>query len=120
MATVLVQNGTLKLGDSLVAGTVYGKVRAMVNDRGDNVKKAGPSVPVEVLGLSDVPAAGDLLACRLLGFRPERIRLVEGAFEPMRWPIAAGRPELPSWPEGSFPAARAPAGWVGEIEMGGK
>ncbi len=62
VATVLVQNGTLKLGDSLVAGTVYGKVRAMVNDRGDNVKKAGPSVPVEVLGLSDVPAAGDILA----------------------------------------------------------
>ncbi|MBR3722790.1 MAG: translation initiation factor IF-2 [Selenomonadaceae bacterium] len=62
VATVLVQNGTLRIGDSIIAGTVYGKVRAMVNDRGDNVKKAGPSVPVEVLGFNDVPAAGDLLA----------------------------------------------------------
>ena len=62
VATVLVQNGTLKIGDSIVAGTTYGKVRAMINDRGDNVKKAGPSVPVEVLGLNDVPAAGDILA----------------------------------------------------------
>ena len=62
VATVLVQNGTLKIGDSIIAGTVHGKVRAMINDRGDNVKKAGPSVPVEVLGLSDVPAAGDILA----------------------------------------------------------
>ncbi|MBR3622295.1 MAG: translation initiation factor IF-2 [Selenomonadaceae bacterium] len=62
VATVLVQNGTLRIGDSIIAGTVYGKVRAMVNDRGDNVRKAGPSVPVEVLGFNDVPAAGDLLA----------------------------------------------------------
>ena len=62
VATVLVQSGTLRIGDSMVAGTTYGKVRAMVNDRGDNVKKAGPSVPVEVLGLNDVPAAGDIFA----------------------------------------------------------
>lgn len=62
VATVLVQSGTLRIGDSIIAGNVYGKVRAMVNDRGDNVKKAGPSVPVEVLGFNDVPAAGDLLA----------------------------------------------------------
>lgn len=62
VATVLVQNGTLRIGDHIVAGTTFGRVRAMVNDRGDNVKKAGPSVPVEVLGLSDVPAAGDILA----------------------------------------------------------
>ena len=62
VATVLVQNGTLRIGDSIVAGTTYGKVRAMINDRGENVKKAGPSVPVEVLGLSDVPEAGDELA----------------------------------------------------------
>ncbi len=62
VATVLVQSGTLRIGDSIVAGTTFGKVRAMINDRGDNVKKAGPSVPVEVLGLNDVPAAGDLLA----------------------------------------------------------
>ncbi len=62
VATVLVQNGTLRIGDAIVAGTTFGHVRAMINDRGDNVKKAGPSVPVEVLGLNDVPAAGDLLA----------------------------------------------------------
>lgn len=62
VATVLVQNGTLRIGDSIVCGTTYGKVRAMANDRGENVKKAGPSVPVEILGLNDVPEAGDILA----------------------------------------------------------
>ncbi|WP_294157648.1 translation initiation factor IF-2 [uncultured Selenomonas sp.] len=62
VATVLVQNGTLRIGDSIVCGTTYGKVRAMINDRGENVKKAGPSVPVEILGLNDVPEAGDVLA----------------------------------------------------------
>ncbi len=62
VATVLVQNGTLRIGDSVVCGTTYGKVRAMIDDRGNNVKKAGPSVPVEILGLNDVPAAGDILA----------------------------------------------------------
>ena len=62
VATVLVQNGTLRIGDYIVAGTTYGRVRAMMNERGDNLKKAGPSVPVEVLGLNDVPAAGDILA----------------------------------------------------------
>ncbi len=62
VATVLVQKGTLRIGDYVVAGTTSGRVRAMINDRGDNVKKAGPSVPVEVLGLNDVPAAGDILA----------------------------------------------------------
>ncbi len=61
VATVLIQKGTLQIGDSIIAGTAYGKVRAMVNDRGEKVKKAGPSTPVEVLGLSDVPAAGDVL-----------------------------------------------------------
>ena len=62
VATVLVQNGTLRIGDSVVCGTTYGKVRAMLNDRGENVKKAAPSVPVEILGLNDVPEAGDVLA----------------------------------------------------------
>nr|WP_051074256.1 translation initiation factor IF-2 [Effusibacillus pohliae] len=60
VATVLVQNGTLRVGDVVVAGTTYGKVRAMVNDRGRRVKEAGPSYPVEILGLNDVPSAGDL------------------------------------------------------------
>ncbi|GBG54827.1 translation initiation factor IF-2 [Sporomusaceae bacterium FL31] len=61
VATVLIQKGTLQIGDSIIAGTTYGKVRAMINDRGEKVKKAGPSTPVEVLGLADVPAAGDVL-----------------------------------------------------------
>ena len=61
VATGLVQRGTLHIGDTIIAGTSYGKVRAMINDRGEKVKKALPSTPVEVLGLNDVPAAGDIL-----------------------------------------------------------
>ena len=61
VATVLVQNGTLKTGDIVVAGTATGRVRAMVDDRGNKVKKAGPSVPVEIIGLSEVPEGGDIL-----------------------------------------------------------
>ena len=61
VATVLIQKGTLHIGDTIIAGTAYGKVRAMINDRGEKVKKAGPSTPVEVLGLADVPQAGDVL-----------------------------------------------------------
>ena len=61
VATVLVQRGTLHIGDTIIAGTSYGKVRAMINDRGEKVKKALPSTPVEGLGLNDVPAAGDIL-----------------------------------------------------------
>ena len=60
VATVLVQNGTLRVGDIVVAGTAVGRVRAMVDDRGNQVKKAGPSVPVEIIGLSEVPEGGDL------------------------------------------------------------
>ena len=59
VATVLVQKGTLKVGDYLVAGTITGKVRAMVDDKGRNVKTAGPSMPVSILGLESVPNAGD-------------------------------------------------------------
>jgi translation initiation factor IF-2 len=59
IATVIVQEGTLKVGDSLVTGVVYGRVRAMVNDRGDQVEEVPPGYPVEVLGLSGVPIAGD-------------------------------------------------------------
>ncbi|MEM7579772.1 MAG: translation initiation factor IF-2 [Mastigocoleus sp.] len=59
VATLLIQNGSLRVGDTLVAGSVFGKVRAMVDDRGNRVEVADPSFAVEVLGLSDVPAAGD-------------------------------------------------------------
>jgi len=59
VATVLVQRGTLRVGDPLVAGAAWGRVRALINDKGDQVKEAGPSMPVQVLGLSDVAAAGD-------------------------------------------------------------
>jgi translation initiation factor IF-2 len=59
VATVLVQSGTLRRGDVLLAGSVYGKIRAMLDDRGKNTTEAGPSVPVAVIGLNDVPAAGD-------------------------------------------------------------
>ncbi|MDG2990241.1 translation initiation factor IF-2 [Candidatus Synechococcus calcipolaris G9] len=59
VATLLVQNGTLQIGDVLVAGSSFGRVRAMIDDRGEQVKQAAPSFAVEVLGLSDVPAAGD-------------------------------------------------------------
>ncbi|MFW5655138.1 MAG: translation initiation factor IF-2, partial [Roseicyclus sp.] len=61
VATVLVQKGTLKQGDIFVVGEQWGKVRALVNDHGDRVKEAGPSVPVEVLGLNGTPEAGDVL-----------------------------------------------------------
>ncbi len=61
VATVLVQNGTLRQGDIFVVGEQWGKVRALVNDKGERVKEAGPSVPVEVLGLNGTPEAGDVL-----------------------------------------------------------
>ncbi|MBO5320309.1 MAG: translation initiation factor IF-2 [Ruminococcus sp.] len=60
IATLLVQNGTLKQGDVLIAGTAVGRVRVMTNDKGRTVKSAGPSVPVEITGLADVPSAGDI------------------------------------------------------------
>ena len=61
VATVLVQKGTLKQGDIFVVGEQWGKVRALINDKGERVKEAGPSVPVEVLGLNGTPEAGDVL-----------------------------------------------------------
>ena len=60
VATVLVQKGTLHVGDFISAGSCYGKVRAMIDDKGRRVKEAGPSTPVEILGLSDVPSAGEV------------------------------------------------------------
>ena len=60
MATVLVQKGTLNVGDNVTVGTAFGKIRAMIDDKGRRVKKAGPSTPVEILGLNEVPQAGEV------------------------------------------------------------
>lgn len=60
VATVLVQNGTLNIGDFFVVGNTHGKVRTMIDEKGKNIKKAGPSTPVEITGLSEVPDAGDI------------------------------------------------------------
>lgn len=61
VATVLIQTGTLRVGDTVIAGGAYGRVRAMTNDRGQSVNEAGPSVPVEIIGFSEVPQAGDVM-----------------------------------------------------------
>ena len=63
VATVLVQKGTLHVGDNIAIGAAYGKVRAMMDDKGRRVKEATPSTPVEILGLNDVPSAGEVLIC---------------------------------------------------------
>lgn len=68
VATLLVQNGTLRVGDPIVVGNTFGRVRAMVNDLGQRVKEAGPSTPVEITGLNDVPQAGD----QFLVFKDEK------------------------------------------------
>ncbi|WP_066893768.1 translation initiation factor IF-2 [Clostridium nigeriense] len=59
VATLLIQNGTLHVGDSILVGSTYGRIRAMFDDKGKSIKNAGPSIPVEILGLSEVPSAGD-------------------------------------------------------------
>ena len=63
VATVLVQKGTLKVGQPIACGSCYGKVRAMIDDKGRRVKEAGPSTPVEILGLNNVPNAGEIFVC---------------------------------------------------------
>ena len=68
VATLLVQNGTLHQGDSIVVGNTYGRIRAMVNDLGQRIKTAGPSTPVEITGINDVPQAGD----RFVVFKDEK------------------------------------------------
>ncbi|HAY83596.1 MAG TPA: translation initiation factor IF-2, partial [Chloroflexi bacterium] len=61
IATILVQNGTLHVGDTLIAGLAHGRIRAMFDFYGNNIEEAGPSTPVSVMGLNDVPSAGDLI-----------------------------------------------------------
>jgi translation initiation factor IF-2 len=82
VATLLVQNGTLQVGDILVAGSVFGKVRAMIDDRGNRVEEASPSFAVEVLGLNDVPAAGDEFTVH--GSEKEARSIAEGREEEQR------------------------------------
>lgn len=85
VATVIIQEGTLRIGDSYVAGSHYGKVRAMFNDRGQKISEAGPSIPVEVIGFDDVPQAGDTLivvtderiAKQISLYRQEKVRQKE-------------------------------------------
>ena len=82
VATVLVQNGTLKVGDNFIAGAIYGKVRAMFDENSNLVKEAGPSTPVEVLGLQGLPLAGDSFQCiaddakarQMAQYRQEKMR----------------------------------------------
>lgn len=82
IATVVVQRGTLHTGDIIVAGAVWGRVRALINDKGETVKEAGPSVPVEILGLQGVPEAGDTFviaesdrkAKEVAAFRDQKLR----------------------------------------------
>src|SRR5579864_5760380 len=82
VATVLVANGTLRVGDYFICGAVFGRVRAMLNDRGEQVRKAEPSTPVEVLGLDSLPEAGDdfqvvtdtAKAKQIVGFRDQKLR----------------------------------------------
>lgn len=88
VATVLIQRGTLHVGDTIVAGSAYGRVKAMVDDKGRRVKEAGPSKPVEIIGLNEVPAAGEVFymteterEARLLAEKVsarERTKLLEG------------------------------------------
>lgn len=85
VATVLIQSGTLNVGDPIVAGSSYGRIRAMMNDKGQKVKKAGPSMPVEILGLNEVPMAGDMF---YVAENEKRARQVAESV------IAKGREEL--------------------------
>jgi len=89
VATLLVQNGTLQAGDIVVAGTAYGRIRAMFDFRGNPVKKAGPSTPVGVLGLSDVPAAGDLF--RIVDSDKEARDIVDQRAEEQKKRAQAGK-----------------------------
>lgn len=87
VATVLVRRGTLRVGDIVVAGVAWGKVRALVNDKGSNIAEAGPSVPVEVLGMSSAPDAGDQIvvvesegrAREISDYRERKLRDTRGA-----------------------------------------
>lgn len=104
VATLLVKNGTLRVGDNFICGTVFGRVRAMIDDRGEQVREVGPSMPVEVLGLENIPEAGDSFqsvtdttkAKQIVYYRAEKERLAGLAkssrmtLEQMQKQIASG------------------------------
>jgi translation initiation factor IF-2 len=89
VATLLIQNGTLKSGDIVVAGTAYGRLRAMFDFRGKTINEAGPSTPVGILGLNDVPAAGDLF--RIVESDKEARDIVEQRAEEQKQKAQAGK-----------------------------
>jgi translation initiation factor IF-2 len=82
VATILVQNGSLKVGDILVAGTAYGRIRAMFDFRGEKIEEAGPSTPISVMGLNDVPSAGDVI--RIVDSDKEARAIVSERIERMK------------------------------------
>ena len=136
VATVLVQKGTLKVGDVFVAGSEWGRVRALVDDKGNKVESAGPSTPVEVLGLQGTPAAGDDFICvdsetrarEVAGYRQRKEREAKvtatgrGTLEQMFSRIAAGEAkELPvvikGDVQGSVEAIATTIGKIGTDEV---
>ncbi|MFB0613673.1 translation initiation factor IF-2 [Aurantiacibacter poecillastricola] len=106
VATVLINRGTLKRGDTFVVGTQSGKVRALVNDQGKQVKEAGPSTPVEVLGLGGVPAAGDMLtvveneqrAREVAEYRQEKATEKRTALAPTSFDTMFNKSNVIEWP----------------------
>ena len=94
VGTMLVQRGTLKVGDILIAGAEWGKVRALINDRGENVQEAGPSVPVEVLGLNGVPEAGEPFAVVETEARAREVTEYRQRMQRDKRAIGAGRTTL--------------------------
>ena len=106
VATVLINRGTLKRGDTFVVGTESGKVRALINDQGKQVKEAGPSVPVEVLGLSGVPSAGEMLtvveneqrAREVAQYRQEKATEKRTALAPTSFDTMFNKSNVIEWP----------------------
>jgi translation initiation factor IF-2 len=102
VATVIVENGTLRVGDAIVAGAAWGRVRALIDDKGDNIKEAPPSTPVRVLGFSDVPVAGDefrvtaadKVAREVADLREQRLRSADLRKTPSVAGVAAGGAKL--------------------------
>jgi translation initiation factor IF-2 len=95
VATILVQSGTLKTGDVVLAGQTYGRVRAMLDENGKPIKSAGPSIPVEIQGLTEVPQAGD-----------EFMVLADERRARETPPTVQANSATPSWPSNKHPSWR--------------